>query len=63
MPQFLWNFSEHVYTNRVQADFHSGVESGVADTPTFFINGDRYDAHWSFEALQRAIKASISQAT
>ena len=63
MPQFLWNFSEHVYANRVRADFLSGVQSGVAGTPTFFINGTRYDAHWSFDALHQAIKTSISQAT
>lgn len=31
---------------RVRADFASGVESGVNGTPTFFINGERFDGEW-----------------
>ncbi|MBV8885583.1 MAG: thioredoxin domain-containing protein [Chroococcidiopsidaceae cyanobacterium CP_BM_RX_35] len=56
MPRFLWNFSERVYTNCVQADFHSGIESGVTGTPTFFINGVRLADSWKLEGLLAAIK-------
>jgi protein-disulfide isomerase len=31
---------------RVREDFESGVRSGVNGTPTFFINGERYDLPW-----------------
>ena len=31
---------------RVRADFQSGVLSGVNGTPTFFINGRRFDGNW-----------------
>jgi protein-disulfide isomerase len=31
---------------RVREDFASGVRSGVNGTPTFFINGERYDLPW-----------------
>ena len=34
------------WTARVQADFRGGVRSGVNGTPTFFINGERYDGSW-----------------
>jgi protein-disulfide isomerase len=34
---------------RVRADFMSGVRSGVNGTPTFFINGHRFDGDWSDE--------------
>jgi protein-disulfide isomerase len=34
------------YETRVRADFMSGVRSGVNGTPTFFINGVRYDGDW-----------------
>jgi protein-disulfide isomerase len=35
---------------RVKADFMSGVRSGVNGTPTFFINGRRFDGDWRDEA-------------
>lgn len=33
----------HAYKNRVREDFTSGVRSGVNGTPTFYLNGARYD--------------------
>jgi protein-disulfide isomerase len=38
-----------VYAKRVRNDFRSGVRSGVNGTPTFFLNGLRYDGDWSDE--------------
>ncbi len=32
-----------VYALRIREDFKSGVRGGVNGTPTFFINGERYD--------------------
>jgi protein-disulfide isomerase len=34
---------------RVRKDFMSGVRSGVNGTPTFFINGHRFDGDWRDE--------------
>jgi protein-disulfide isomerase len=43
---------------RVREDFVSGVRSGVNGTPTFFINGARFDGSWDEDGLAAAIEAS-----
>ena len=35
--------SSDLHAKHVREDFRSGVRSGVNGTPTFFINGFRYD--------------------
>ncbi len=49
--------SNGIYSDRVQADFRSGVRSGVNGTPTFFINGRRHDGPFEFEDLIAAIES------
>jgi formate-nitrite transporter family protein len=50
-----------VHAPRVRADFLGGVRSGVNGTPTFFINGERYEGTLHFDALVAALlKASRS---
>jgi protein-disulfide isomerase len=39
------------FAPRVRRDFLSGVRSGVNGTPTFFVNGERYDGPWNDEAI------------
>jgi protein-disulfide isomerase len=40
---------------KVISDFESGVKSGVDSTPTFFINGARYDGFDDFDNLYSAL--------
>jgi len=40
---------------RVREDFRSGARGGVNGTPTFFINGTRYDGAADFDALLDAL--------
>jgi protein-disulfide isomerase len=35
------------YAKKVRDDFRGGVRSGVNGTPTFFINGSRFDGNWA----------------
>jgi len=41
---------------RIQADFMSGAESGVNGTPSFFINGVRFDGNWQGDGLLQALQ-------
>ena len=52
----------HKHRPKVRADFRSGAVSGVNGTPTFFINGHRYDGAWDVDSLFAAI-ASEAGAT
>jgi protein-disulfide isomerase len=47
------------YAPKVRADFLGGVRSGVNGTPTFFINGERHEATYSFEDLVAAVAARL----
>jgi protein-disulfide isomerase len=56
------DLSSHAMQARVRSDFRSGVRSGVNGTPTFFINGLRYDGDWSdADELTQAL-AEVAQA-
>jgi NhaA family Na+:H+ antiporter len=56
---FRRELEEHIYADRVREDFMSGVRSGVNGTPTFYINGIRYDGAWDFESLLEAIEKPL----
>lgn len=53
--QFIKALFAGTYRNRIQEDVRSGQQSGVGGTPTFFINGERYDGPLKFEPLLAAI--------
>ncbi|MEO5891457.1 MAG: thioredoxin domain-containing protein [Ferruginibacter sp.] len=46
--------------HKVINDFESGVKSGVDGTPTFFINGQRYNGPDDFDSLYRTCKYAIT---
>jgi protein-disulfide isomerase len=48
-------WAKHTFTERVKEDFLSGVRSGVNGTPTFFINGERYDGAHDYASLREAL--------
>jgi len=50
------------YQERIARDQHSGEESGIQGTPSFFINGFSYDGAASVEALSQAIDRVLTAA-
>ncbi len=59
VEHFERELKEGVYAEHVSEDFHSGIQSGVNGTPTFFINGERYEGAWDFESLIEAIEKPL----
>ena len=45
----------------MREDFQSGVRSGVNGTPTFFINGGRFDGSSDLEGLSTAIEKGLTK--
>jgi len=45
--QVTLDLAANRYEQHVRDDFMSGVRSGVNGTPTFFINGARFDGDWT----------------
>jgi protein-disulfide isomerase len=61
--RFDRDLAEHVHEPRVREDFMSGVRSGVNGTPTFYIDGVRYDDSYEAEALIAALERAALQRT
>lgn len=56
--QFEEGMANPGFTEKVEADFESGIRSGVNATPTFFINGEKYNNGWESERMMDYIKAN-----
>jgi len=41
------DLSSRAMADRVRKDFRSGIRSGVNGTPTFFVNGRRFNGDWT----------------
>ena len=50
----------HVHLSRIEEDYLSGIRSGVNGTPTFFVNGIRYDGYPEFGPIVAALEAAES---
>ena len=59
VDRFEQELTRHVYADRVRQDFLSGVRSGVNGTPTFFLNGVRYDGPWDLDSLIAEIEKPL----
>ena len=51
IEQFEQDMQSEELSQKVEQHFESGVRSGVNGTPTFFINGDKYNGDWTTDLL------------
>lgn len=59
LEQFERELDEQVHTEHVREDFNSGVRSGANGTPSFFLNGVRYDGPWDLDSLIAEIEKPL----
>lgn len=57
VEKFRESLQNGTFEEKVREDFMGGVESGVNGTPTFFINGARFNQPWDEETLLKALEA------
>jgi protein-disulfide isomerase len=53
--RLIRDVSSSAYAQRIREDFRSGVRGGVNGTPTFFIDGERYDGSLDLEYFLNAL--------
>jgi protein-disulfide isomerase len=58
--KFVTDMQNETLKEKVEADFESGVMSGVNGTPTFFINGARFNGGVDEDMLLDALKTAIA---
>lgn len=61
MSRFQDDFYNHTFALRVREDFLSGIRSGVNGTPTFYINGMRYNDSWDQKTLTKTLVNIINE--
>ncbi len=54
----VYALKEGKYAARVKTDLESGIASGVEGTPTFYINGKRYDGDYDLDSLIEAVEST-----
>jgi protein-disulfide isomerase len=59
--RFEYDISMHTYAPRVREDFISGVRSGVNGTPTFYINGIRYNGSCDLDPLLETLRRPLEE--
>ena len=61
MERFETDRHDDATQRRIRQGRVAGARSGVNGTPTFFINGSRYDGDHTFEGLAAAVQSARSR--
>jgi protein-disulfide isomerase len=60
MKIFQQDFKDPKLFKKVEDNFESGIVSGVNGTPSFYINGTKYNGAYDYESLSEAIGSFIN---
>ncbi len=59
MKRFTAEVDSHKYASRVHSEEQEGEKAGVGGTPTFFLNGKKYNGNFEASALAPVIRAEL----
>jgi Na+/H+ antiporter NhaA len=62
LERFVDDIHDHEHAERIAEDVASADASGVAGTPSFFINGRRHQGAYDIDTLTRAVRAARGRA-
>ncbi len=60
LEKFGNDIKQGVVGKRIQEDRQSGIRSGVNGTPTFYINGTRYNGSPDYDSLREALESELA---
>jgi protein-disulfide isomerase len=60
VERFARELADHTHAEGVHEDFMSSVRSGVNGTPTFYLNGARYDDSYDSETMLAALERAAA---
>jgi len=60
MEKFGKDIQEGGIAKRIKEDRQSGIRSGVNGTPTFYVNGTRYDGSPDYDSLLAALESELA---
>jgi protein-disulfide isomerase len=58
IKKFESQLFKHIYAPTINDSLINGFKSGVEGTPTFFLNGTRYEGSWDLETLLKKLTDS-----
>jgi protein-disulfide isomerase len=59
LQKFEIDFKSQILQDKIDDDLESGLRSGVNGTPSFFINGEKYNGDWAYEEFLVFLKNKI----
>ncbi len=63
LKKFQTDLEDPALAEKVESDFESGILSGVNGTPSFYINGEKYNGPYTFESLSLAVDQAIEDSS
>jgi len=59
IERFKNDIQKNTLIEKVEQDFESGIRSGVNGTPSFFINGKKYNGDWEEDVFGEYLKRQL----